>query len=188
MKLAEEKNLAGCCGIYCGLCPRFQSKAASRCPGCKILSLTISCKRYNCCVKKNGFQTCAECGQFPCDKYDKFFDWDSFVSHKVCLPNLDRIKTAGLRRWLGEQSKKRQVLENLLSDYNEGKSCSFFCIAAALMPPATVQKAVRQAEKTIAAGKTRGSDIKTKAKIVHSAIQANATKAGVDLKLRKGSK
>jgi hypothetical protein len=109
MKVAEERNLAGCCGIYCGLCPRFQSKAASRCPGCKILSLTISCKRYNCCVKKNGFETCAGCGEFPCDRYENFFDFDSFVSHKVCLPNLERIKNISLKKWLGEQSKRRQV-------------------------------------------------------------------------------
>jgi hypothetical protein len=188
MKVAEERNLAGCCGIYCGLCPRFQSKAASRCPGCKILSLTISCKRYNCCVKKNGFETCAGCGEFPCDRYENFFDFDSFVSHKVCLPNLERIKNIGLKKWLGEQSKRRQVLENLLDNYNEGRSCSFFCISIALMPPALITKAISQAQETIVADKIRNSDIKAKAKIVHSAIQANATKADVDLKLRKGSK
>jgi len=186
MKVAEERNLAGCCGIHCGLCPRFQSKAASRCPGCKILSLTISCKRYNCCVKKNGFETCAECGQFPCDKYDKFFDWDSFVSRKVCLTNLDRIKTAGLRRWLGEQGKRRKMLENLLAGYDEGRSCSFLCTATALMPPELITRAVRQAQKTMAAQATRGADMKTKAKIVRSAIQDHAAKARIDLKLSRG--
>ena len=188
MKLKEERKLAGCCGIYCGFCPRHQSTAASKCPGCKILSLSISCKRYNCCVKKNGFETCAECAEFPCDKYDQFFNWDSFVSHKVCLPNLQRIKKVGVKKWLGEQGKRRQAIENLLASYNEGRSCNFFCIATALMPPDLITKAVKQAEKTITDGNTSGSDIKTKAKIVRSAIQDNATKAGIDLKLRKGSK
>ena len=188
MKLAEERNLAGCCGIYCGLCPRFQSKAASKCPGCKIVVLTISCKRYNCCVKKNGFETCAECGEFPCDAYEKFFDWDSFVSHKVCLPNLKRIKEAGLTGWLREQNKRRQALENLLDNFNEGKSCSFFCIAAALMPPESIAKAVQQAEKMMAAETVGAGDTKARAKIVRSAIQDHAAKAGVDLELRKGSK
>ena len=188
MRPAEEKELAGCCGIYCGLCPKFQSKAPSRCPGCKILSLTISCKRYNCCVKKSGFETCAECAEFPCDKYENFFDWDSFVSHKVCLPSLERVKEAGLIGWLREQDKKRQALENMLDNYNEGKSCSFYCIAAALLPPESITDAVRQAEKTMAAEMVRASDIKAKAKIVRSAIQDSATKASIDLKLRKGSK
>jgi len=80
------------------------------------------------------------------------------------------------------------MLENLLAGYNEGRSCNFLCIAAALMPPELITKAVKQAEKTIAAGKTCDSDIKAKAKIVRSTFQDNATKAGVDLKLRKGSK
>ncbi len=91
MSLAEEKNLVGCFGLYCGLCPMYQSIAKSGFPGCKILSLTISCKLYNCCVKRKGFDTCAECEDFPCEKYDEFFDWDSFISHKVCQPNIQQI-------------------------------------------------------------------------------------------------
>jgi hypothetical protein len=188
MNLAEEKKLAGCCGIYCGLCPRHQSTAPSKCPGCKVLSLTLSCKLYNCCVKKNGFETCADCAEFPCDKYENFFDFDSFVSHRVCLPNLDRIREASLTKWLCEQSKRRQKLEDLLANYNEGRSCSFFCVATALMPLAQITKAISQAKKAMVADKIHNSDIKAKAKIVRSAIQDNATEAGIDLKLRKGSK
>ncbi|MHC4556489.1 MAG: DUF3795 domain-containing protein [Planctomycetota bacterium] len=188
MNLKEEKNLAGCCGIYCGLCPRYQSKAASKCPGCKILSLQLSCKLYNCCVKINGLVTCIDCGEFPCDKYENFFEFDSFVSHRVCLPNLQHIKKVGFTKWLREQSKRRQTLENLLDHYNEGRSCSFFCISTALMPPALITKAISQAQKRVVAAQIRDSDIKAKAKIVRSAIQDHATKAGIDLKLRKGSK
>jgi len=29
----EERNLIGCCGIFCGLCTKYQSKAPSRCIG-----------------------------------------------------------------------------------------------------------------------------------------------------------
>ena len=83
---------------------------------------------------------------------------------------------------------EQQTLENMLDNYNEGKSCSFFCIAAALMPPNSIAKAVEEAEKTMAAEMVRASDIKAKAKIVRSAIQDSATKASIDLRLRKGSK
>lgn len=193
MSLTEEKNLAGCCGLYCGLCPRYQSTAASKCPGCKVLSLTISCKRYNCCVKKNGFETCAECQDFPCEKYDNFFDWDSFVTHRVCLSNIDRIKQAGLTKWLRQQSKKRQVLESLLANYNDGRSCSFYCIAAALLPTPLIAKAVKQAQKTPAsscrkAGAVADSDIKSKARILRASIEDFACKAGIDLRLRRPGK
>ena len=184
MNLTEEKNLAGCCGLYCGLCPRYQSTAASKCPGCKILSLQLSCKLYNCCVKKNGLETCAACNDFPCEKYDKFFDGDSFISHRVCLPNLQQIQKVGLTRWLRQQNKRRQTLENLLADYNEGRSCSFFCVASALMPPVLVAKAVTQAQKTMGAEDVRDSDVKAKAKILRFAIENFASEADIDLKLR----
>jgi hypothetical protein len=188
MNLTEEKNLAGCCGIYCGLCPRYQSKAASKCPGCKILSLQLSCKLYNCCVKKNGFVTCIDCGEFPCDKYENFFDFDSFVSHRVCLPNLKRIKKIGLTKWLREQGKRRQTLENLLENYNEGRSCSFFCVATALMPPDLVNKAGNDTKKSLANNDIDESDMKARAKLARAVFQDHATKADVDLKLRKGKK
>lgn len=188
MSLKEEKNLAGCCGLYCGLCPRYQSTAASKCPGCKILSLTISCKRYNCCVKKNGFNTCAECQDFPCEKYDKFFDCDSFVTHRVCLPNIERIKQVGLTKWLREQSKKRQVLVDLLANYNEGRSCSFYCCATALTPPGMIQKAVKKAQQDMVAERVRDSDINARAKILRSTLQEFTSKTGIDLKLRHKTK
>jgi len=182
------ERLAGCCGLYCGLCPRYQSTAASKCPGCKILSLTISCKRYNCCVKKNCFETCAECQDFPCEKYDNFFDWDSFVTHRVCLPNIQQIKHQGLTKWLRQQCKKRQALENLLANYNDGRSCSFYCMAAALMPMPLIAKSVRQAQKTIAAEQIPAPDIKSQAKILRATIQDLASKANTDLKLRRPGK
>jgi len=188
MKFAEEKNLAGCCGIYCGLCPRYQSTAKSRCPGCKILSLTISCKRYNCCVKAKGFVTCAECDDFPCKNYEGFFDWDSFVTHKVCRPNIRRIKKVGLRKWLQEQGQRRAILDNLLANYNEGRSRSFYCTAAALMSAGLIKEAVNKAKKLMANDKVTDSDIKTKAKILKSVIQNFASKDNIDLQLRKKPK
>jgi len=188
MNLTEEKNLAGCCGLYCGLCPRYQSTAKSRCPGCKILSLTISCKLFNCCVKGKGFVTCVECDDFPCEKYEGFFQWDdSFITHKVCSPNIERIKKVGLKMWSQEQRKRRATLENLLANYNEGRSRSFYCIATALMPIDLIKEAVDEAQQMIVDDK-RDCDIKAKAKILRSVIQDLALRANIDLKLRKKSK
>ena len=184
MKQSQEKDLAGCCGLYCGLCPRYQSTAVSRCPGCRVLCQTISCARYNCCVKKRGFETCAECDAFPCERYDKFLAWDSFLSHEVCRGNLDRIKEVGLSGWLGEQGERRRIVEHLLADYNEGRSCSFFCLATTLLSPETMGEAIRQADEEIAGQSVGADDKKAKAKIVRSVIQDRAAGAGIELKLR----
>jgi len=151
--------------------------------------LTISCKLFNCCVKGKGFVTCVECDDFPCEKYEGFFQWDdSFITHKVCSPNIERINKVGLKMWLQEQSKRRQALENLLANYNEGRSCSFFCVATALMPVDSITKAVNEAKKTLVNNNIDESDKKAKAKILKSVIRDLALRANIDLKLRKKPK
>jgi len=148
MDTVEEINLAGCCGLYCGLCPRFQSTAPSKCQGCKILCQTLSCKIYNCCVKKKGLATCAECDDFPCEKNNPAaHQYEYFVTHKPCISNLCRIKEVGLEPWLEEQKERRLLLENLLVSYNDGRSMSFYCLAAAVMPPELINEAVDKLKK-----------------------------------------
>lgn len=182
----EDANLVGSCGLYCGLCPRFQSTAPSRCPGCKILCLTLSCKIYNCCVKNKGLATCAECDDFPCDKNNpEAHQYEYFVTHKVCIPNLYRIKEIGLGIWLGEQRERRGLLENLLSNYNEGRSMSFYCLAAALMPPELIDKVVSELKEKLAISQSDNSDIKAKAKALRGIIEDLAQEHGIELKLRK---
>ena len=188
MNLAEEKNLAGCCGLYCGLCPRYQSTAKSSCPGCKILSLTISCKIFNCCVKSKGLVACAECSDFPCEKNNpEVFQWDDFVTRKVCIPNTKRIKKVGLKKWLQEQRERRAILENLLGNWNEGRSMSFYCVATALMPIDLIKEAVDRAMEMVMLNKAN-YDIKAKAKILRSVIQDLASKSNIDLKLGRKPK
>ena len=137
-------------------------------------------------MKKKSYLTCVECGDSSCEKYEGFVDWDSFVTHKVCRPYLGRIKAVGLRKWLEEQRKRRAVLENILANYNEGRSRSFDCIATALMPVDLIEEAVDEANKMMADKKVVDSNVK--AKILRSIIQNSALKSGIDLKLRKKPK
>jgi nucleoside diphosphate kinase len=136
-------------------------------------------------VKARGFVTCAECDDFPCEKYEGFFDWDSFITRKVCGPNIKRIKKVGLKIWLQEQTNRRAILENLLFYYNEGRSRNFYCIAVALMPAGLIKEAVNKAKKLMAKNKIADSDIKTKAKILRTTIKNFASRSKIDLKLRK---
>ncbi len=57
----EERDLVGVCGLYCGLCPRFQSQARSRCLGCQLGEQHSYCSVYRCCVTRRGLFTCAGC-------------------------------------------------------------------------------------------------------------------------------
>ena len=110
---------------------------------------------------------------------------DSFVSHRPALVNLKRIKDAGLETYLDEQKERRLLLEDLLANYNEGRSMSFYCRACTLMPPNSIRQAVGRMEKLLTDGEIDGSDIKSKAKRMRLLIQELASEAGIELALRK---
>ena len=186
----EEQSYAGCCGLYCGLCPRFQSSAASRCLGCQLGPQHSYCSVWRCCVGKRGFLSCAECGEYPCERLRRVLGVeqgaDSFISHKPALPNLERIREAGLATYLEEQRQRRLVLEELVAGFNEGRSMSFFCAASALMPPHLLQRALEQAKGLLEDGQLDGSDRKARAKAMRRLIEEHAAEGGVDLRLRRG--
>lgn len=178
MKDGEAKDLVGCCGLYCGLCNKYQSTAPSRCVGCQLGEQHSWCSIWNCCVKKHGFETCSECGEV--------FDCSIFVRRKVAewIPaaqNLRQIKERGLKSWLREQEKRQALLEGLLRDYNEGRSMSLFCKVCARMPIDLIDKAVVQAKKKLAVAKVAQSDMKVRAKVFKAVIKDLASGANVDL-------
>ena len=188
----DEKDYVGCCGLYCGLCPRFQSTAPSRCLGCQLGEQHAYCSIYRCCVTERGHLTCADCDEYACERLIRVLGveegLDSFISHKPALPNLDRIREAGLETFLEEQRERRLLVEQLLAGYNAGRSMSFYCRACALMPPASIREAIDEAEELVVSGQVDGSDLKARAKTMTAAIQGRADEDGVDLRLRKKPK
>jgi len=63
----EERALASACGHFSGLCPRFESEAPSRPPGCHLGETRSRGGVYRC-VTKRGRRTCAECAESPCPR------------------------------------------------------------------------------------------------------------------------
>ncbi|MBN1761512.1 MAG: DUF3795 domain-containing protein [Methanomicrobia archaeon] len=174
----EAKSLIGCCGIYCGLCSKYQSTAKSRCIGCKLGEQHSWCSIWNCCVKKHGFETCIECKEvFQC----KIFSRRKVTEWIPAANNLLRIKEVGLKRWLEEQSERQALLERLLQHYNEGRSMSFYCKACARMQIALINAAIKEATKKLASEKVDKADIKSKANVVKKTIRELASTSNVDL-------
>jgi len=99
-----------------------------------------------------------------------------------------RIRRIGLGGWLKEQKKRRLILEEILNRYNEGRSMTLYCTAAALMSINSLREAITRTKEIIVERKVENSDLKTKAKILKSIIQDLASKANVDLKLRRKPK
>lgn len=124
---------------------------------------------------KRNFETCADCHDFPCEKFAKWFDGDSFVTHQKCLSNIKKIKNVGVKEFLKEQTERQRLLEIMLKEYNPGQCVSLYCLACALMRVDSLKKALRQI-----AG-VKGD----KAGAFKVLIQELAKKEKVSLKLRK---
>jgi hypothetical protein len=187
--MLEERDFAGCCGLYCGLCPWFQSKAPSRCLGCQIGDQHSYCSVYRCCVTRRGLFTCADCDEYACDRLTRVLGveegLDSFISHKPALLNLKRITQVGLEIYLEEQRERRLLVEYLLTNYNEGRSMSFYCRACALMPPELIRQAIDDMKGLLATKQVDRSDLRAKAKAMRTTGQELASRSAIDLKLRK---
>lgn len=179
MNLTEEANLAGCCGLYCGLCTKYQSRAPSRCIGC-LGKQRSWCSIYRCCVMKRGFVICIECDEYPCERYARR-GWGGDWQSRTAQENLETTREVGLETWLRGQRERRLLLENLLDNYNDGRSMSFYCMAAAVMPMELVGKAV---DEMLASTQGDDLDMTAKAKALRAIIEDLALKSGIDLKLR----
>jgi hypothetical protein len=173
-----------CCGIDCGLCPRYYTDGKSRCPGCMgedFFEKHPSCSIITCCVKKNGFETCAECPQLPCEKIVKWDTADSFVTHKKCLENLIQIQTGGMGEFIKQQKQRMILLSKLIQEYDDGKSKSFFCLAAALMEIDDLNEVVFRMK----AIRDNSRDKKGLAKQAKIIIEQKAQLKGVELIYRR---
>ncbi|HNT77458.1 MAG TPA: DUF3795 domain-containing protein [Anaerolineae bacterium] len=178
METSEAKTLVGCCGLYCGLCNKYQSKAPSRCIGCQLGEQHSWCSIWNCCVKKHGFKTCTEC--------EEIFNCPIFLKRKVAewVPaagNLRQMKALGLESWLGEQVERQALLEELLQNYNEGRSMSFYCKACARLSPDLINQAIEAAKECLAGEKTAESDVKLRARVLRTVMERLALEADIDL-------
>ena len=176
------------CGLDCGLCPVYYTKGPSRCPGCcgpNFFNKHPSCSIITCCVKKHNYETCADCSEFPCSKINKWDKNDSFISHRVSLSNLNFMKENGLSVFIEQQEKRIELLKNMLENFNEGRSKSFYCIATALLPIKDLEQAIEKSEEIIKNKTINLKDLKTKSKILEEKINEIANKLNIEIKLRK---
>ena len=73
------------------------------------------------------------------------------------------------------------MLEDLLENYNEGRSMSFYCKVCARMPVKLINKAIEKAKEKLPGEKVDKSDMKSKAKILKTVIRDFALKANLNL-------
>ncbi|HHR85024.1 MAG TPA: DUF3795 domain-containing protein, partial [Candidatus Acetothermia bacterium] len=182
--LREERKLIGACGLYCGLCPRFQSRSKSRCEGCVSGRMGAYCGVYRCATKR-GYLTCAECPEYPCTRLKRALKIDegidSFLSHKVALDNLDDIRKFGMESFLSEQRERRLLARRLIEDYNAGRSITLYCTACALLPTRVITQAIGRLERQIHDGRIDRDDRKMLARQMRLELNSLAKRLDINL-------
>lgn len=174
-KYPEKKYpTIGVCGLDCGLCPRYYTEGPSRCPGCAgpdFFNKHPSCSFITCCVKKKNLEVCAECSDFPCPKfktdeaYQQLKEYSSYPSSKVIMSNLNFIKEHGIKKFIAQQKKRILLLENMIVNFNDGRSRSFFCKAACLYDLTSLENVLNKAFQKIKMDNIKSDNTKVKAKI-----------------------
>ncbi|MFX1282586.1 MAG: DUF3795 domain-containing protein [Promethearchaeota archaeon] len=187
-KLTKTYPSIGVCGLDCGLCPRYYTEGPSRCPGCcgpDFFNKHPSCSFITCCVKKKKLEVCAECPEFPCSKFKSDEEYlqlelsSSYPPDRKIMSNLKFIKEYGVKIFIDQQEKRIRLLETMLDKYNDGRSKSFYCKAAALLDLTSLENSLEDITRKIK--NIKSNDAKTQAKILKTILTEVALKEGVDL-------
>jgi len=72
-------------------------------------------------------------------------------------------------------------LEELLRNYNEGRSMSFYCKLCARVPIDLINEAIKRAKEKLASKKVDNSDMKSKARALKAVIKDLALKVNINL-------
>ena len=142
-----------------------------------------------CCAKKKGLEVCAQCDDFPCSRFDTWLDscaeHDSFVTHAKVKTNLEYVTAHGIEEFIAQQTRRIRLLERMLKGFNEGRSRSFYCLAATLLPVPQIQDALEEAERLMETDGTGKEEVKRRAGVLRECLSLRASDSGIELKLRK---
>jgi hypothetical protein len=176
----------GVCGLSCRLCPAYHRETKSRCPGCKSeFRMGAACPFHNCAVKKKGIEFCGFCEESQtCEKWRKHREIgkmsDSLLSYQKVEDNIAFIQKNGIAEFENEQKIREQLLKEMLADFNEGRSKTYYCIAATVLEIKELRQALNEAKT-----QSQTLNVKEKSQILHSILDRIAEKKHYCLKLRK---
>jgi hypothetical protein len=176
----------GICGFSCRLCPWHHSTGESRCGGCKSkFRIVAGCPFITCAVKRKSLEFCWDCVENEsCEKWRKHRDTgrkhDSFTCYQKLEDNITFIQKNGVDEFERVQKRREELLKEMLQEFNEGRSKTYYCIAATVMEIEELEDALKQARAAV-----EKLDLKGKSKLLHSILDGVAEKRQYCLKLRK---
>ncbi len=164
----------------------YHTKTKSRCFGCKSkVRMAVGCPFITCAIKRRGIEFCWECEENEsCEKWRKHREagkrFDSFKCYQKLEDNIAFIQKNGIKEFENVQKIREKLLKEMLRCFNEGRSKSYYCIAATVLEIEELEKVLRKAKE-----ESKGLEIKEKSKVLHSLINEVAKRKNYYLKLRK---
>lgn len=151
MKVYSRKNPGfSLCGLNCCLCPRYTTTGSSRCPGCggaDFYDKHPSCAVITCSLRHDGVEYCFECEAYPCERYTRINDRDSFITYQHVPADMNTAKSQDLVSYLSQLTEKSVILDELLENWDNGRMKSYFCLAVNLLPLLDLQKVMVELEQ-----------------------------------------
>ena len=147
--------------------------------------MAVGCPFITCAIKRKGIEFCWECEETErCEKWKKHREagkrFDSFKCYQKLEDNIAFIQKNGVEEFQSVQKIREELLKEMLKNFNEGRSKSYFCIAATVLEIEELEKAVNEATE-----QSTESSIKEKSEILHSLLNEIAVRKNLLLKLRK---
>ena len=167
------------CGLNCALCSMH---LGGYCPGCGGGAGNQSCAIARCSLEHGGLSFCWQCPEYPCPRYEGFDDGDSFVPHRSRQQDIARARELGLEAYLAQLEEKREILEELLAHYNDGRRKTLFHTAVYLLPLEELRNVMAALSSRPELG---GQTAKERALSAAALLQEAADRRGVHLKLNK---
>lgn len=176
----------GICGLSCRICPNYHMETKSRCLGCKSEDrMAVGCPFITCAIKKKEVEFCWECkDNTSCQKWREHREisktYDSFKCYQKLNDEITFIQKNGVAEFEDIMKIKEQLLREMLSEFTEGRSKSYYCIAATVFEIDELSEIISKAREA-----SKGFKIKEKAALLHLMLDEAAAEKGYHLKLRK---
>lgn len=185
-KMSIQYPKIGICGLSCRLCPSYHARGPSRCAGCKSADrIAVGCPFTTCAVKKRQIEFCWNCGESKsCQRWGNHRKAgrrrDSFVCYQKLEDNIAFMQRGGVGVFEREQKTREKWLIEVLNGYDDGRSKTYYSIAATVMEIEELRTALSQA-----GSQSAGFGRKEKSKQLHLIQDHIAEKRHYSLRLRK---
>ncbi len=176
----------GVCGLSCRLCSMYHTQTGSRCEGCKSVSrMAVGCPFITCAVKKRGIEFCWQCLEnATCERWRKHREagrqHDSFKCYQKLEEDISFIQEHGVVEFEEQQKIRENLLREMLRDFNDGRSKSYYCVAATVLGIDELREALAKAKR-----QSRDMQPKEKSRAMHSILESVSKEKGYTLKLRR---